>query len=668
MSLDVVGYSSAAERDDSAAAEGLRSLRAAISEIVAPFGGRIFSSAGDGFMLEFPVATSGVQAAMALLEACKSPTRPLPQIRIGMHLGEVIVEADGDLLGHGVNIAARLQQRATPGAIIVSQDVRNSVRGELAQGLKPLGTIPLDKMSQRIAIYGLGAGAIVRRAQFNRRTILIGAAALAVLIIALLVVISGNLQSTSARTAVFTLQTSHLDADLQALADGIANEIVDTMSEIGLQPVSRGETNTAVTGSRLERARALHAVYALDGDIVRDGALVRVSIRLDDVSTHQTVWAQTFERAGAHVGGLRLEVAAAAVRVLRCASDARAEGSQFRDAALGNLLRICEGGGTSGDAEHLRLARELVQAAPGSSLAQGRLAVQSANAMEDAPPAMQDQLRTEATNALDTALRLNPHNGTALAVKAFLIHAHATQTEFERTLLEYLRLSPDTPELNALYGTMLRDVGRNQEAVAYLERAFAHEPLSPYRAGEFGWSLAIVGRSDEALALLNRMAARWPDDEDVTWPRFRTSVFFGSRAEALRLLDTNASMDRADKACWRTAIEGASAGSAAARRSAALQVRRCMSGDPGNAFQLLALLGDADGAFAQGDGVIAQHSLRAFFLPAAHLLWRDPRFMPLMKRAGLVDYWLTSSHWPDFCSDAQLPYQCRVEAAHLRAH
>jgi adenylate cyclase len=111
LSLDVAGYSRAAERDDAAAAEAVRRVRAMIAEVATPFGGRIFSSAGDGFMLEFPAATAGVQAALALLKESASGAQPRPQVRIGLHLGEVMVEANGDLLGHGVNVAARLQSQ-----------------------------------------------------------------------------------------------------------------------------------------------------------------------------------------------------------------------------------------------------------------------------------------------------------------------------------------------------------------------------------------------------------------------------------------------------------------------------------------------------------------------------------------------------------------------------
>ena len=158
LALDVSGYSRAAERDDSAAAESVRQLRKAIAEVAAPFGGRIFNSAGDGFMLEFPSAASGVQAAMALLKESQSGERPLPRIRIGLHLGDVIVEENGDLLGNGVNVAARLQALAEPGSAVVSETVRAQVRSVAELPFTAHGRVQLDKMSERLAVYSLSPG------------------------------------------------------------------------------------------------------------------------------------------------------------------------------------------------------------------------------------------------------------------------------------------------------------------------------------------------------------------------------------------------------------------------------------------------------------------------------------------------------------------------------
>ncbi len=642
----------------------MRTLRATINEIAAPFGGRIFSSAGDGFMLEFPIATAGVGAAMALLDACKSPTRPLPDIRIGIHLGEVIVEANGDLLGHGVNIAARLQQRAMPGAMIVSQDVRRSVRGEPADMLKPLGAIKLDKMSERITIYGFGAGSMLRGSwRADRPLALIGIGVLAFAVVTALVAIGIKPPSASARTAVFTLTTPSGDEPAQALADGIAIEISDTMTEIGLEPVSRSETTAPTDGSRIERARALRAVYVLDGDIVREGPIVRVSVRLDDVAAHRTVWAQTFERDSARASALRLEVAAAAVSVLRCASEARGERARLREASVVMLLRICEVSSDSGSAERLQLARQLAEAAPRSSLAHGRLALESVNAVQSAPDEMRAQLLLQATNAANTALRLNPRNGSAAAVKAWLLSPDQTWIEQERTLLEFLNRTPDSPELNALYSSFLREVGRNEEAVAYLERVFALEPLSPFRAGNLGWGLAIVGRHHDAQALLNRMAARWPENEEIAWGRFRTSLWYGTQSETLQILAGNA-WDRETKACWRTTIEGMAATSGVARRNAASEARRCFRDNPYQLFEVLVSLGDIDGALEIAE-TIEEQSNRMYFVPGLRAFRQDPRFMPLMHRAGLTTYWLQTGHWPDFCAEPDLPYQCREEATRV---
>ncbi|MGD9980644.1 MAG: adenylate/guanylate cyclase domain-containing protein, partial [Hyphomonadaceae bacterium] len=152
LALDIVGYSRATERDDSAAAAAVHKTRALLSEVSAARAGRIFSSAGDGFMLEFPTATAGLEAAFAITEACKQFDPPL-KVRIGLHSGEVLVEADGDLLGHAVNIAARLQQRASPGEIVLSEDVRRSARGALTSNLVSLGDVKLDKMSETLDIY-----------------------------------------------------------------------------------------------------------------------------------------------------------------------------------------------------------------------------------------------------------------------------------------------------------------------------------------------------------------------------------------------------------------------------------------------------------------------------------------------------------------------------------
>src|SRR5262245_57128931 len=128
MSIDVVGYSALSEIDEVAALETVGALRGALEGAALVHGGRIFNTAGDGFMLEFCSAAGALGAAELLWSGVERQ-----RVRVGVHVGDVMQAPNGDLLGHSVNVAARLQQIAKPGSIVVSMDVRRAVRGALAQ-------------------------------------------------------------------------------------------------------------------------------------------------------------------------------------------------------------------------------------------------------------------------------------------------------------------------------------------------------------------------------------------------------------------------------------------------------------------------------------------------------------------------------------------------------
>src|SRR5689334_2281399 len=151
VALDIAGYSARTEADEVRSAAEVAALRAIVEEIAVPRGGRLFSSAGDGFMLEFGSSLAAVEAALALAERCE------PKVRIGVHLGDVVVQPNGDLLGHGVNVAARLMARSDPGSALVSADVRRTIRGALAERLVSRGQLQLDKMTERIEAFALAA-------------------------------------------------------------------------------------------------------------------------------------------------------------------------------------------------------------------------------------------------------------------------------------------------------------------------------------------------------------------------------------------------------------------------------------------------------------------------------------------------------------------------------
>ncbi|MFM9862394.1 MAG: adenylate/guanylate cyclase domain-containing protein [Micropepsaceae bacterium] len=104
-------------------------------------------------MLEFASSLSGVNAALELADECR------PRVRVGVHVGEVAVQPNGDLLGHGVNVAARLMAKAEPGSALISGDVCRMIRGPLAERFVSRGPVQLDKMNETIEIFAQAAGA-----------------------------------------------------------------------------------------------------------------------------------------------------------------------------------------------------------------------------------------------------------------------------------------------------------------------------------------------------------------------------------------------------------------------------------------------------------------------------------------------------------------------------
>src|SRR5262245_50174957 len=153
VALDVAGSSARTEADEGRATAEVAALRGVIDAIAARHGGRVFNTAGDGFMLEFGSSLAAVEAAIELAETCE------PKVRVGVHLGDVVVQPNGDLLGHGVNVAARLMAQAAPGGALVSATVRQTIRGPAAERLQSRGHLKLDKMAETIEAFALRTSA-----------------------------------------------------------------------------------------------------------------------------------------------------------------------------------------------------------------------------------------------------------------------------------------------------------------------------------------------------------------------------------------------------------------------------------------------------------------------------------------------------------------------------
>src|SRR6187399_3000405 len=161
---DVVGYSRLASADEDRTLARLRALRSdLIDPTIAIHNGRVVKRTGDGALVEFRSVVDAVRCAIEIQNAMAERNAGVPEnrrivFRIGVHLGDVVEEADGDLMGDGVNIASRLEGVAEPGAVCLSEDAYRQVRARLDLAVSDLGETQLKNIAEPIRVYSLQVG------------------------------------------------------------------------------------------------------------------------------------------------------------------------------------------------------------------------------------------------------------------------------------------------------------------------------------------------------------------------------------------------------------------------------------------------------------------------------------------------------------------------------
>lgn len=680
VSIDIAGYSRLAETDEAAALAAVEIVRARIDRAAIANDGRLFSSAGDGFMLEFPTATGALNAAEQIAADGE------PAVRVGVHLGEVFVAEGGDMLGHGVNIAARIQQMATPGAVLVSGDVKRSVRGDLGARLLPRGNVRLDKMQETLPVFELKAAASQRRRRGGLDwRLLAGAFMATVFAIGLALTINRPPVAQQARVAVLPFRTIGNDASMNAFTAGLSDRVVSALSARRIVTVAPDDS-AALRGAQAERRRAdLGIDLILDGSVQTRGGAINVDARLQDSGSGSVIWSVALQDEAAHAPELQARVATRIVAEMYCGERAfrRAEGLSD-PAALSAYLRACDlflvhSDDSEVTYELLAALRQVTANAPRFSAAHSDIAKYEAYFLDQFPSDQTAAVRRDVETEARRALELDPHNADAYVAR-YLLSPSGRWLEGEQLLRQGLALDPDWPHANGFLGNLLTEVGRLREASLHFQRAAAANPLS----GGLSWSgesaigLDNIGRTDLADRAVADIVRLWSDDDLDTW-RVRMTIAITERRwdEGLALLN-----DRAQIPQWFSPTDIADYRSlflaAKARSRAALEVERrallavAASGRRfGFVVRALSALGFVDDAFAVMDRMsnaeLNRDSLTYYlFTPGLAPLRRERRFMRIAARLGLIDYWRATGVQPDFCSEPNLPYNCIVEEGRVR--
>jgi TolB-like protein/class 3 adenylate cyclase len=297
---DVVGYSRLAGVDEDGTLTRLRALRyELIDPAVDAHRGRIVKRTGDGLLVEFRSVVDAVRCAIEVQHGMIERNAGVPaerriELRVGVHLGDVVEENDGDLMGDGVNIAARLEGIANPSAICLSEDAYRQVKGRLDLGVIDLGPTQLKNIAEPIRVYSFDVGQPARAKSAP---------------------LTAAQKSAPPRLSIIAMPFANIGGgpEQEPFVDGVTESLTTDLSQIrGAHVVAR---NTAFTykGRRVDVktiGRELNVRYVLEGSVQRGGNRMRVNVQLSDAETGNHLWAERFDKPLADLFDMQDEIVA----------------------------------------------------------------------------------------------------------------------------------------------------------------------------------------------------------------------------------------------------------------------------------------------------------------------------------------------------------------------
>ena len=495
LAADVVGYSALMERADEATYAEIGRLR---REVIDPglrrYQGRLIKTTGDGIFAEFASPVSAVRCAAEIQDQLANAAGPI-QLRIGVNLGDVIVDDQGDVYGDGINIAARLEALADPGGILISGKVHGEVEGKLDAAFEDRGEQQLKNISKPVGAYAVRAGA--HTAITERLS-------------------AAPPLPDKPSIAVLPFQNMSGDPEQEYFADGMVEEIITALSRFKWLFVIARNSSFAFRGRAVdikEVGRRLGVRYVLEGSVRKASGKVRIAGQLIDAVTGAHIWADKFERDLTDIFALQDEVSVAVVSAIQpkllqteieMATRRPPENLTAYDLCLRarqkSYLRSREG-----FAECLQLAHRALDLDPRSVFA----AVLAAHAHLNNVAlgfAIDPQFdRNEAVRLVRLALSLDENDDRALRVAGFL--AAFLDGDYE-TAIDFIERAvasnPNEPNTWRDRGWIYKIAGWYEEAIQSFEHGVRLSPLDPRlhnNLAGIGVTLIELRRFDEAVAV-----------------------------------------------------------------------------------------------------------------------------------------------------------------------
>ena len=538
VAADVAGYSRLTSRDEEAIVSALRAHRRELVDAkIVEYGGRIANTAGDSLLVEFPSVVDALRCSLDIQRGMAGRNAGIDddariEFRIGINLGDVIQE-DGDLLGDGVNVAARLEGLAEPGGICLSRAARDQVRDRMDVAFEDLGEVKVKHIERPVRVFRV-AGAQGRekrpppspaRTATGRRLVALAAAAIALAGLGTAASIHLTDQgsplfgsASAARASIAVLPFANLsdDPEQDYFSDGFTTDLITELSKFrDLFVIS---SNTAFTyrdgpASVREVGGDLGVRYALEGSIRRLGDRIRINVQLTDTETGQSLWAERYDEPVDNLFDLQDQITlqivrTLAVRLTRLEQDRALATSTRNLEAYDYVLRGLHLQRRSTRADNIE-ARQMFERAIELDPDYAHALVGLGDTqVEDVLFGWSEMPQQALARAHELALGALSIDQDFDRAHGLLASVHLIRRQYEQALVESERaiaLNPNDPDNYADQGATLVWSGHPEGAVRALETAHRFDPMMGARPlTHLGVAYYLTGRYDEAVAALER--------------------------------------------------------------------------------------------------------------------------------------------------------------------
>ena len=502
MFTDMVGYSALAQTDEANALAVLNRHNRLLRPIFTRFLGREVKTAGDAFLVEFDSVLDATRCALEIQRVLHEENAPFPEsqkirIRIGIHVGDV-VQADGDVLGDAVNIAARIQSVAEPEGICVSQQVYDQVQGKISVPFVRLPPVALKNIRAPMSVYKVAQpwrpGPVEQPVPRP---------------------------SPGRHLAVLPLANISPDPNDAYFADGLTEELISVLSQVrGLSVIARTSVEPYKHAPKpIDQVGAeLGVDSVLEGSVRKAGNRIRVTLQLVDVPTQRHIWSSSYNREIDDVFAVQADVAARTAEVLQL-EFAKSETPQTERTPTSNLeaydlylrgLVAANREGRDGVEDAIRYLNRATQLDP--TFAEAFAAWANLYVAVSGDSYSVKEVMPRARQLAARALELNPDSSGAHASLANI----AMQFDHDWTLAEAefrkaIALNPNNEPAYSFYGLLLIALGRFDEAKVVFRQAILRDPAA-HHTRHLAWAELESGNFDLAIDYQLEEVAREPDN------------------------------------------------------------------------------------------------------------------------------------------------------------